>query len=323
MKKKAENRSSEKSVLHPRNLHRFPYDFDALCKDMPALARFVFVNQYQNQSIDFANPEAVKMLNKALLHFFYGIDAWDIPLKYLCPPIPGRADYIHYMADLLASCNEGIILSGSTVRVLDIGIGANAVYPIIGSKAYGWYFTGSDIDEKALENVSRIKAHNPLLDRSLECRLQKDRNHIFKDIFYMEDFFDMTICNPPFHASLAQATAGSLRKVRNLGAKNIGKPELNFGGQNAELWCPGGEKAFAIKMIEESAAWASHCFWFSTLIAKSIHLPDIFQRLKYVKATEVKIMEMRQGQKISRIVAWTFLTLQQRLDWARTRWSMY
>jgi 23S rRNA (adenine1618-N6)-methyltransferase len=43
-----------------------------------------------------------------LLISYYDIQKWDIP-HYLCPPIPGRADYIHYIADLLAESNNGII----------------------------------------------------------------------------------------------------------------------------------------------------------------------------------------------------------------------
>ena len=43
------------------------------------------------------------MLNRAILMHHYGVKSWDIPAGYLCPPIPGRADYIHSVADLLAA----------------------------------------------------------------------------------------------------------------------------------------------------------------------------------------------------------------------------
>jgi 23S rRNA (adenine1618-N6)-methyltransferase len=36
---------------------------------------------------------------------------------YLCP-IPGRADYIHYIADLLAESNNGIIPKGHGIQGL-------------------------------------------------------------------------------------------------------------------------------------------------------------------------------------------------------------
>ncbi|MCE9540237.1 MAG: RlmF-related methyltransferase, partial [Bacteroidetes bacterium] len=146
----------EKSDLHPRNRHRFRYDFDQLSQCCPELKVFISINKYNNQSIDFSDPVAVKTLNKALLKHFYNISNWDIPANYLCPPIPGRADYIHYMADLLNACNNGTLPPGKSVNVIDIGVGANCVYPIIGHKEYGWHFVGSDIDPIAIRSANQI-----------------------------------------------------------------------------------------------------------------------------------------------------------------------
>jgi len=165
MEKIKQKTITEKTNLHPRNLDRFGYDFEELIKICPELKIFVSVNEHNinssdseqaKQTIDFSNPEAVKSLNKALLITHYGIQDWDIPKNYLCPPIPGRADYIHYIADLLASSNNGIIPEGETVQGLDIGIGANCIYPIIGNSTYGWSFVGTDIDEKAIQNCKKI-----------------------------------------------------------------------------------------------------------------------------------------------------------------------
>ena len=131
---------TEKTNLHPRNLHKFRYDFELLSKNYPKLQAFVGTNEYQIETIDFSNPEAVKSLNTALLLTYYDIQGWDIPKNYLCPPIPGRADYIHYIADLLAESNNGIIPEGEAVQGLDVGVGANCIYPIIGNAVYDWSF---------------------------------------------------------------------------------------------------------------------------------------------------------------------------------------
>jgi 23S rRNA (adenine1618-N6)-methyltransferase len=109
-----------------------PLRLPAADQDHPELGQFVIINPYGKESIDFANPDAVRVFNRALLKAFYGIAHWDIPADYLCPPVPGRADYVHFLADLLASVNDGKIPRGSIVRVLDIGMGANCVYPLIG-----------------------------------------------------------------------------------------------------------------------------------------------------------------------------------------------
>ena len=205
----------EKPGLHPRNRHRERYDFGALVQSCPDLAHFVKLNAYQDESIDFFNPEAVKMLNKALLKHFYGIDHWDIPPGYLCPPIPGRADYLHHMADLLASENHGTIPVGNQIRCLDIGVGANCIYPIIGNRSYGWSFLGTDIDPFAVDNAARIISKNASLQGAIEIRLQKNSRDIFSEVLQPNDHFEMTICNPPFHRSPAEALIGSQRKISN------------------------------------------------------------------------------------------------------------
>ncbi|MBC7451004.1 MAG: 23S rRNA (adenine(1618)-N(6))-methyltransferase RlmF [Cytophagales bacterium] len=320
MPKQPKHSTSEKISLHPRNRHRAQYDFSALTESCKELKPFVSLNKYNTETIDFSDPLAVKTLNKALLIHFYGLIYWNMPDGYLCPPIPGRADYIHYMADLLSLSNDGVIPLSNKVQVLDIGIGANCVYPIIGHHEYGWQYTGSDIDSTAIESAEKIITENKSLTKNIECRLQNISTNIFKGIIQADELFDMTVCNPPFHSSAEDAEAGSKRKLNNLGIQVNGKPVLNFGGQKAELWCEGGEEAFVRRMIEESADIPQQCFWFSTLISKKEHLQSVYWMLKKVGAADIRTINMAQGQKISRIVAWTFLTNEQQKKWKTQRW---
>ena len=309
---------TEKTNLHPRNPHRFGYDFTQLIASFPELKAFVFTNDYGTETIDFSIPEAVKALNNSLLISEYEIQNWDIPKDYLCAPIPGRADYIHYIADLLASSNNGIIPEGETVQGLDIGIGSNCIYPIIGNSVYNWSFVGTDIDENAIQNCKKIIENNPKLVDAISLQLQVESRFIFKNIITQEDKFTFTICNPPFHSSAAEATKSSLRKVNNLEPSNkdkITKPILNFGGQNAELWCEGGELGFITQMIFESAKYPLQSFWFTTLVSKKENLSSLYKTLNKVSAVEVKTIAMAQGQKTSRIVAWTFLSEAQQKSW--------
>lgn len=311
--------SAEKDILHPRNRHRSRYDFPELITSLPELHPFVAINSHGGESIDFSDPEAVKMLNKALLKHFYGIATWDIPANYLCPPIPGRADYVHYLADLLAESNGGIVPKGKSIKGLDIGIGANCIYPIIGHQEYGWSFTGSDIDPGAIKAARAIISANPQLVNAISCRQQSNKQHIFNGLIKPGETFDFTMCNPPFHGSAAEAQSGTQRKLKNLGKHKGKETVLNFGGQNAELWYEGGEVAFIRKMIEESTAIASQCLWFSSLVSKSANLPFLYGALQRAGAAEVKTIEMAQGQKISRFVAWTFLDKSQQLNWQKKR----
>lgn len=306
---------TEKSNLHPRNLHRSRYDFKQLTAVCPELKTFVFTNEHNVESIDFSNPKAVKCLNKALLINHYDIKNWDIPSNNLCPPIPGRADYIHYIADLLAESNNGEIPTGMEIAGLDIGTGANCIYPIIGNAIYEWSFVGTDIDEKSLENCAQIIESNPQLIDAISLQLQLESRFIFKNIITSEDRFAFTICNPPFHKSAEEANEGSLRKVSNLKGKKQTNAVLNFGGQNNELWCEGGELGFITQMIYESARYPMQCLWFTTLVSKQSHLKSLHKTLNKVNAAQIRTIEMSQGQKISRILAWSFLTENQQQDW--------
>lgn len=312
---------SDKGQLHPRNRHQGRYDFPALIKASPELAAFVIINPYGNQSIDFANPAAVKVFNRALLKQFYGIAHWDIPADYLCPPIPGRADYLHYLADLLGADNAGVIPQGTAIRALDVGVGANCIYPLLGNREYGWRFLGADIAPQAIASAQTIVKANPGLGEQIELRLQPDAGHVFKGLLRPDERFELTLCNPPFHASADEATSGSKRKWRNLGKLDPKRklPVLNFGGQAAELWCPGGEAAFVARLIRESAEHREQVLWFSTLISKSGNLPGVYTALKNVGVVQSRTVEMSQGQKQSRFVAWTFHTAEQRQRWLSTR----
>ncbi|HAH25197.1 MAG TPA: 23S rRNA (adenine(1618)-N(6))-methyltransferase RlmF [Prolixibacteraceae bacterium] len=311
MTDKTTTTDTEKSGMHPRNPHRFRYDFEQLIKVCPELAPFVSMNKFNSQSIDFADPQAVKLLNKAILKQYYDIQDWDIPQNYLCPPIPGRADYIHHMADLLATSHKGIIPTGPTVSVLDIGVGANCVYPIIGHKAYGWKFVGSDIDPMAIKTANQIISSNPTLKGAVECRLQSTPSNIFSNIIKKGETFDLAICNPPFHSSSEEAAGGTERKARNLSSEKKSASTLNFGGQNHELWCDGGEAEFVRRMIKQSSELPTRCLWFSSLVSKKSNLYAIYKFLKKVGALQVHTIEMTHGQKQSRIVAWTFLSEEQ------------
>ena len=201
----------------------------------------------------------------------------------------------------------GTVPHGNGIRCLDIGTGANCIYPVLGNRLYGWSFVGTEVDPKARENAEEIISKNPCLIGDIEIRLQKKGNDIFKNMILKDEYFDLTMCNPPFHSSQEEANSGSRQKISNLKGKITNKPILNFGGTGNELWCEGGELLFVQRMIAESRQFSAQCGWFSALISKSIHLPGIYHALKLVEATEIKTIEMRHGNKISRIVAWKFI----------------
>lgn len=298
--------NQSKSKLHPRNKHRGSYDFNALCESFPRLGHFVKPTKFGHDSIDFSDPRAVITLNKALLIHFYKIENWSIPHGYLCPPIPGRADYIHSIADLLAIDNKGVVPTGKNVRILDIGTGSSCIYPIIGTAEYGWSFIGTDIDPASIENAAYIIDNNPSLKELVTLKTQSNRRYLFKGLFFPKGKFDVVMCNPPFHKSKKEAQQATLRKEKNLGTNKGPEVTRNFGGEGNELWCEGGEALFIRKMIQESAAMPKFSTWFTSLVAKKETLNYLNKHLKKTDVAEVRIIEMSQGQKTSRLIAWRF-----------------
>jgi 23S rRNA (adenine1618-N6)-methyltransferase len=311
-------RRSTKETLHPRNRFRAGYDFPQLIARSPRLSAFVAPNAFGDLSIDYANPEAVKALNQALLTSAYGLDRWDLPPGYLCPPIPGRSDYLHHVADLLETSSTVASSRRRPVAVLDIGTGANCIYPLIGASEYGWRFVGSEIDPVALRWARRLAAANPAVAGLIECRLQSAPLECFSGVIEPGETFDLSICNPPFHPSAEAAAEGSRRKRRHLGGRARATTGLNFGGTPGELWCDGGELGFVRRMIAQSAERPALCRWFTTLVSKSTHLPRLRQSLRDVEAAEVRTIEMAHGQKTSRILAWTFTGGRQAANPVRT-----
>lgn len=288
--------------FHPRNKHQGHYNFELLIQSYPDLEPHIVKTQNGEASINFHKNESVIALNKALLLCFYPLEFWHIPEQYLCPPIPSRSDYIHHLADWL---NQNGI-DHKQVHALDIGTGANLIYPIIGTQEYNWKFTASDIDSISLKNAQEIIDKNKVLKPNIELRKQKNEHRIFDGIINHSDFFDISLCNPPFHNSKEAASEGTMRKLKNLGKE--GKSlSLNFGGKHNELWCQGGELAFIKRIMNESQMFKNQCIWFTSLVSKKDNVKPLKRHIKKLNVEDVKTIEMLHGQKQSRIIIWSFL----------------
>lgn len=288
-----------KDKLHPRSFHNKPYNFQELIVKVPELKQFIVKNREGIDTILFADPKAVYYLNKALLLHFYNLNFWDIPNQNLVPPIPGRADYIHYLADLLK------VDDSSKTSILDIGTGASLVYPLIGSSVYHWNFVATDIEPKSIEIAQKIINENVHLSSKIELRHQPDQKKILSGIITKNDYFDAVMCNPPFFKSKKEAEAQTLRKLKGLDKRKTPKLINNFSGESNELWCNGGELSFVLNYIKESTLFKTQVGWFTSLISNEDNLKPLQIELKK-SAKEIKVIDMAQGNKKSRILAWKF-----------------
>ena len=281
--------------MHPRNRYRTKHDFPALVAQEPRLTDHLLTKPTGEPTLDFGNRRALLLLNRTLLRRDYGLRHWDLPEGHLIPPIPGRLDYIHTLADLIGSAEPS--------RILDIGTGASLIYPILGALEYGWQFVGTDISQRAVKVAGAIAGMNPQLKKRITVRLQRDPQMIFGGVITERDLFAATMCNPPFYESREAAIAAARKKWDKLGRDDAG---LNFGGSDSELWTPGGEWQFLLRMIRESPAYAAQVGWFTTLVSKGGYLKSARDHLERLRAAEVKVLPMHQGNKKSRILAWRF-----------------
>lgn len=277
--------------MHPRNRYAGKHDFRALADLEPALRNFLTTTPDGRLSLQFQEPRAVYLLNRTLLRRDYHLLHWDIPADNLTPPVPGRLDYIHTLADL----------SPGARRVLDIGCGASLIYPILGVREYGWSFVGTDINQRSLTVARAIIKYNKL--RNIEVRHQTDSHQIFRGVIANGESFDLTMCNPPFYGSRGEAVASAVKKWRKLGLAGTGQ---SFAGTDDELYTRGGEPAFLRTMITESQHFARQVGCFTTLVSKGGYLRAATQQLDQVGAREVITIPMGQGNKQSRVLAWRY-----------------
>jgi len=338
---------------HPRNAFQGTYDMARLTSAYPPLGPHVARGPTGRPTVDWADPAAVRALNTALLVADYRVHpsyAAILPAGALVPPVPGRADYVHHLADALR--RAGALPSapvGPAVRGMDIGTGASCIYPLIAASVYGWEMIASDVNPAALASARKIVASNGHRDL-IDVRGQELSNaSIFDGVLRADERLDFAMCNPPFYPSEDAFRAENARKRKGLskkkgagrkGAKQRAAPaeaeteggattSNNFGGTRSELWCEGGEVAFVRRIVEESRRYADRCLLFSSLVSRKEHVAEIegFLRAAPTKGGGrrrrgvrlVRRVSMGAGRKSATLLVWSFLDERERRQWSHAR----
>merc|ERR1740130_1031884 len=267
-KKKATNK---KYSVHPRNKYfENQPDFAALSLRYKSFATHVKDNG-KHCSIDFKNPESVKCLNQTLLLHDFNIK-WDMPTTNLCPPIPGRCDYVHWVEDLLKDrekCTSFTPHPEGKVRGVDVGTGSSVIFPLLALALHrdeNWSFVASDIDPISVDWAKKNVQANDFSDR-IDVRLVKQSCSLLGLIGGDDGVFDFTMCNPPFFSSTQEAEE----------KKN---PKNNRKATSYELVCEGGEEAFVEKMVRDSLVLKKKVWWYTSMIGKKGTLKRLLRLLR-------------------------------------------
>ncbi|WVF70753.1 hypothetical protein IAT40_005547 [Kwoniella sp. CBS 6097] len=291
-------------------MHRLnPYlekkpDFARLASRYPDFAPFVIISEEGYASIDFQDAAALRALTRCLLKEDWDLDV-DLREDRLCPTLPNRLDYLLHVLDLepyLPSTS-----SSKSLRVLDIGTGASAVYPLLlyrlRPKAC---ITATELDQVSYDHAQRVLTSNNIPSTSIDIRKSPSAEPIFFPLFDEErrsedgrqdPQWDLTICNPPFFGSEEEMREGQDLKTQIAHAAPT--------AAHNELITPGGEVAFVSTMIEESIRLGDRCRWYTSLIGKYTSLQPLVELLRKHKIDNYMLKNIRQAKTTRWILGWS------------------
>ncbi len=87
---------------------------------------------------------------------------------------------------------EKIMITG-----LDIGTGANCIYPLLGYGMYKWHFKATDINNESLESAYNIIERNNL-ENLIKLETQINEKYIFYSVVEPQEIIYFSMCNPPY-----------------------------------------------------------------------------------------------------------------------------
>ncbi|KAF8410436.1 hypothetical protein HHK36_002965 [Tetracentron sinense] len=344
MASKKKKRRVERPSIHPRNRYsENPPDFRLLASLYPSFEPFVFYSRDGRPRIDWTDFNATRELTRVLLHHDHGLKWW-IPDGQLCPTVPNRSNYIHWIEDLLSSEIIGKTNNeGDKVRGFDIGTGANCIYPLLGASLLGWSFVGSDVTNVALEWAEINVNNNPHISKLIEIRKACDTGEtvLREEISNRESDFRET---KPGLGEIRDEEADSLPSNSVDVLSNVKKgyggqsiligvvkdgekfdfcmcnppffesmeeaglnPKTSCGGTFEEMVCPGGEEAFITRIIEDSVVLKQSFRWYTSMVGRKLNLKVLVAKLREVGVTIVKTTEFVQGQTCRWGLAWSFV----------------
>lgn len=279
--------------MHPQNrFYMHEPDYSALAGKYPELSPFIHEGASGRTSLDFSSWDATRALNRVLLQEYYHIRDWEVPHPHLIPPVANRANYLHWIDDLLHLSSP----PGALVRGLDIGCGANFIYCLLGASIFGYHMVGVDVTDAALESALANCSRQDHLEHLLEVRRSRVEGPSSKGIISGalkddQEVFHFTMCNPPFFDKMTEAG-------RN--------PWTECGGTASEMVYPGGEMAFVMAMVEDSSALRGRVHWYTTMVGKKETLKKVRGSLHRLGVTALRTTELAQGRTSRWAVAWSF-----------------
>ena len=153
--------STENNMMHDLNPYKHSKpDFNKLAQKYPELQKCLIHRGTDGTTVNWADPLASRLVSEILLTEDFGLTV-KFASDRLCPPLPNRINYLCWLQEIFQLCQ---VESQGDCSVLDIGVGASCIYPLLGCKLFQWSFVGSDIDSDSVIEAREIVANNNLQD---------------------------------------------------------------------------------------------------------------------------------------------------------------
>lgn len=297
------------TTMHPKNRYRYEKpNFQLLAEIYPSLSRYVVQKERVANDdaliFDFKDWDACRELVKVQFKHDFGI-TWTVSKPYLIPPIANRLNYICFIHDLLLLWSpEPRTRASYEWKILDVGCGANLVYPLLGAAYFGWSFVGCDISSDALRlAVGNRDANTSIAPLIMLRKVEKQscqgahdtgggRGIIGSCVLPEDGVFDACMCNPPFFSD-----------VNEMGQN----PQTDYGGTLMEMIYPGGEEKFVTEMIQDSLGHKASVAWFSTMVGKKRTFKVAKKLLYSLGNNVIRTSELVQGVTHRWVISWSFI----------------
>ncbi|XP_023938566.2 U6 small nuclear RNA (adenine-(43)-N(6))-methyltransferase isoform X2 [Bicyclus anynana] len=277
--------------MHPRNIYKMRPDFVKLAKTYEEFSEIAKVDVSGKVSIDFKDPNSLRILTQCLLKADFGLDI-VIPEDRLVPTLPLRLNYILWIEDLMSAINKSDPIFG-----LDIGTGACAIYPLLAAVKNKWHMVGLETDSESLQHATyNISKNN--LQNYIEVK-ENTTKSVLEYMFLDENSqtFEFCMCNPPFYTNIEE-----LWESRSPARP---EPKNGFTGSPHELITEGGELQFCRKIIEESKLHKDKILIFTTMVGHKFNLKELIIDLK-ADGIKYTTTEFCQGRVTRWGLAWTY-----------------
>ena len=272
----------------------FKPDFLTLIKEFPELKKYILKQNEDNEAefqFDWSNNELSLLMDKSILNYYFDIKYYDIPKGFLIPPIPSRINYINLINSIITKLIKDIDIKN--IIGIDIGTGANIIYPILGYSIYKWKFICTEINKEAYNNAKLILQKNNL-ENNINIIKQNNKDNIFISILNRENKYIFSMCNPPYYNYENEI------KLEDKKRDN----EYNFD----EIYYKNGEYGFFQRYFEESICYKNNVFLYTILIGKKINAENIYDKLSSYNDI-IKIYNMQKiltGNNVRYIIYWSF-----------------